>query len=85
MQISLTGCKQKKILCKAFRKAKNYQYLTTESGFKQRFTLLQEKVVIQAVCRMNQAVRMKARFFNQYFLSYVKKLQGGQIAPPQQE
>ena len=33
------------------QKAKNYQNLTTESGSKQRFSLLQEKVVIQAVCR----------------------------------
>ena len=34
----------------AFRKVKNYQNLTTESGSKQRFSLLQEKEVIQAMC-----------------------------------
>ena len=33
-----------------FRKAKNDQNLITESGSRQRFSLLQEKVVIQAVC-----------------------------------
>ena len=57
----LTGCMQ--IICKffftklvqsfflswAFKKAKNYQNLTTKNWPKQRFSLLQEKVVIQAV------------------------------------
>ena len=42
-----------------FQKAKNYQNLTTESGLKQRFFLLQEKVVVQAVCQSNQAVGIK--------------------------
>ena len=46
----------------AFQKAKNYQNLTTESGSKQRFSLLQEKVVIQAVCLRTQAVSIRARF-----------------------
>ena len=34
----------------AFQKAKFYQNLTIGSGSKQRFSLLKEKVVIQAVC-----------------------------------
>ena len=58
----LTGCLQKIcnffcktcairfLMSKAFQKAKYYQNLTTERGSKQRFSLLQEKVVIQAVC-----------------------------------
>ena len=46
----------------AFQKAKNYQNLTTERGAKQRFSLLQENVVIQAVCLRTQAVSIKARF-----------------------
>ena len=46
----------------AFQKAKNYQILTTESGSKQRFSLLQEKAFIQAVCLRTQAVSIKARF-----------------------
>ena len=63
MQISfdgLYGFNLQKILCKtcairflesrAFQKAKNYQNLITESWSKQRFSLFQEKVVIQAVC-----------------------------------
>jgi len=47
----------------AFQKAKNYQNLTTESGSKQRFSLLQEKVekvVIQAVHLRTRAVSVKA-------------------------
>ena len=40
----------------AFQKALNYQNLTTESGFMQRFSFLQEKVVIQAVCLGTQTV-----------------------------
>ena len=63
----LTGCLQKIcsffrktcsirfLMSKAFQKAKFYQNLTTESGSKQRFSLLQEKTVIQAVS-------IKARF-----------------------
>ena len=46
----------------AFKKAKNYQNLTTESGSKERFSLLQEKVVIQAVYLRTQAVSIKAGF-----------------------
>jgi len=49
-------------MSKAFQKAKFYQNLTSGSGSKQRFSLLQEKAVIQAVCLRNQAVTMKARF-----------------------
>ena len=44
----LTGCFQK--ICIGFPKAKFYQNLTSESGSKQRFSLLQEKAFIQAVC-----------------------------------
>ena len=47
---------------KGFPKAKNVHSLTTESGSKQRFSLLLEKVVIQAVCLRAQAVRIKAQF-----------------------
>ena len=49
-------------LCQAFQKTKSYQNLTTESGSKQRFSLLQEKAVVQAVCLRTQAVSIKARF-----------------------
>ena len=57
----LTGCLQKNcnffrktcaisfLMSKAFQKAKFYQNLTGGSGSKQRFSLLQEKAVIQAV------------------------------------
>ena len=38
------------------------QNLTTKSGSKQRFSLLQEKVVIQAVYLRTQTVSIKARF-----------------------
>ena len=68
----LKGSLQIKFLCKTcairfltsqpFQKAKSYQNLTTESGSKQRFSLLQEKAVIQAVCLRTQAVSIKARF-----------------------
>ena len=71
----LTGCLQKfsiffaKLVqfvslskSKAFQKAKFYQNLTSGRGSKQRFSLLQEKVVIQAVCLRTQAVSIKARF-----------------------
>ena len=52
---------------KLFRKllilfTKFYQNLTSESGSKQRFSLLQAKSVIQAVCLRTQAVSIKARF-----------------------
>jgi len=65
----LTGCLQKSKTCairflmsKAFQKAKFYQNLTSGSGSKQRFSLLQEKAVIQAVCLRTQVVSIKARF-----------------------
>ena len=70
----LTGCLQKVcsffrktcaicfLLSKAFQKAKLYQNLTSKSGSKQRFSLLQAKAVIQAVGLMTQAVSIKARF-----------------------
>ena len=50
-------------MSKAFQKAKFYQNLTSGSGSKQRFSLLQEKTVIQAVCLRTQAVSIKARFY----------------------
>ena len=37
------------LMSEAFQKDQNYQNLTTESVSKQKFRLLQEKVVIQAV------------------------------------
>ena len=70
----LTGCLQKIcnffrktcairfLMSKAFQKAKFYQNLTSGSGSKQRFSLLQEKTVIQAVCLRTQAVSIEARF-----------------------
>ena len=69
----LTGCLQKicnflrktcaiRYLMSAFQKAKFYENLTSESGSKQRFSLLQAKAVIQAVCLRTQAVSIKARF-----------------------
>ena len=58
----LSNCLQK--ICNFFCKtcAKFYQNLTSESGSKQRFSLLQAKAVIQAVCLRTQAVGIKARF-----------------------
>ena len=50
------------LMPKAFKKAKFYQNLTSESGSKQRFSLLKAKAVIQAVCLRTQAVSIKARF-----------------------
>ena len=70
----LTGCLQKNsnffrktcaipfFMSKAFQKAKFYQNLTSGNGSKQRFSLLQEKAVIQTVCLRTQAVSIKARF-----------------------
>ena len=67
----LTGCLQKNcnifrktcaihfFMSKAFQKAKFYQNLTSASGSKQRFSLLREKAVIQAVCLRTQAVVLK--------------------------
>ena len=46
----------------AFKKTKHYQNLTTESGSKQKFSLLQEKVVIQAVCLQTQAACIKPSY-----------------------
>ena len=48
-------CAIRFLMLKAFKKAKFYQNLTSESGTKQRFSLIQEKAVIQAV-------NIKARF-----------------------
>ena len=55
----LTGCLQK--ICKtcAIQKAKFYQNLTSESGSKQRYSLLQEKVVIQAACLMHAGAQLE--------------------------
>jgi len=70
----LTGCLQKIcyffrktcairfLMSKAFQKAKFYHNLTSGSGSKQRFSLLQEKAVIQAVRLRTQTVSIKARF-----------------------
>ena len=66
----LTGCLQKicnffsQNLCNSFpfQKAKFYQNLTSGSGSKQRFILLQKKAVIQAVGLRTQAVSIKAQF-----------------------
>ena len=56
------SCAIRFLMSKAFQKAKRYQNQTTESGSKQRYSLLQEKVVIQAVCLRTQAVSIKAWF-----------------------
>ena len=42
---------------------KNYTFLKSESGSKKRFSLLQEKAVIQAVCLWTQAISIKAPFY----------------------
>ena len=55
-------CAIRFLMSKAFQKAKFDQNLTSGSGSKQRFSLLQEKAVIQAVCLRTQAVSVKARF-----------------------
>ena len=55
-------CAIRFLMSKAFQKAKFYQNLTSESGSKQRFSLLQAKAGIQAVCLRTQAVSIKARF-----------------------
>jgi len=100
----LTGCLQKLcnffrktcafhfLMSKGFQKVKFYQNLTNRSGSKQRFSLLQEKTVIQAVCLRTQAVSIKglkgglwvcrkilkiSTASDRYFLSYVKKTTGG--------
>ena len=74
-KLPLTGCLQKIsnfFSCKTcairflmswpFQKANFFQNLTSEIGSKQRFSLLQAKAVIQAVCLRTQAVSIKARF-----------------------
>ena len=55
-------CAIRFLMSKAFQKAKLYQNLTSGSGSKQRFSLLLEKAVIQAMCLRTQAVSIKARF-----------------------
>ena len=55
-------CAIRFFMSNAFQKAKFYQNLTSGSGSKQRFSLLQEKAVVKAVCLRTQAVRIKARF-----------------------
>ena len=57
-------CAIRFLMSKAFQKAKFkfYQNLTSGSGSKQRFSLLQEKAVIQTVCLRTQTVSIKARF-----------------------
>ena len=68
--------------------------MTSGSGLKQRFSLLQEKAVNQAVCLRTRAVSIKglkggfwvcrksqkiSTASDQYFLSYVKKTTGGEV------
>ena len=71
MQISFHGLYENNLqelslknVCNPFpyssHKVKNYQNRKTESGSKQRFSLLQDKVVIQAVCRRAQGEGEKA-------------------------
>ena len=55
-------CAIRFLMSKAFQKAKFYQNLSSGSGLKQRFSLLREKTVIQAVCLRIQAVSIKAQF-----------------------
>ena len=50
------------LMSKAFKKAKFYQNLKSGSRSNQRFSLLQEKAVSQAVCLRTQAVSIKAGF-----------------------
>ena len=70
----LTGCLQRVcnfvrktcairfLMSKVFQNAKFYQNLTSGSGSKQRFSLLEEKAVIHVVCLRTQAVSIKVRF-----------------------
>ena len=62
LQFFRKTCEIRFLMSKAFQKAKFYQNLRSESGSKQRFSLLQEKAVIQAVCLRTQAVSIKTRF-----------------------
>ena len=87
-KLPLTGCLQKIcnfvrktfairfLMSKAFQKAKVYQNLTSGSGLKQRFSLL------QAVCIKGRALGMleKSENFNSLrtiLFELSKKLQGG--------
>ena len=65
LQFFRKTCAIRFLMSKTFQKAKFYQNLTSGSGSKQRFRLLQEKSVIQTVCRRTQAVNIKARFLAQ--------------------
>ena len=58
----LQTCAIRFLISTAFQKAKFYQNLTSGSGSKQRFSLLQEKTVVQAVCLRTQVVSIKAWF-----------------------
>ena len=62
LQFFRKTCAIRFLLSKASKKAKFYQNLTSGSGSKQRFSLLQEKEVIQGVSLRTQAVSIKARF-----------------------
>ena len=55
-------CAIRFLMSYAFQKTKFYQNRTSESGSKQKFSLLQAKAVIQAVCLRTQAVSIKAWF-----------------------
>ena len=55
-------CAIRFLMSKAFKKAKFYQNLKSGSRSNQRFSLLQEKAVSQAVCLRTQAVSIKAGF-----------------------
>ena len=57
-------CAIRFLMSKAFQKAKFYQNLTSGSGSKQRFSLLQEKAVFKAVCLRTQAVSIKALVYD---------------------
>ena len=54
-------CAIRFLMSKAFHKAKFHYNLTSESGSKQIFSLLQEKEVIPEVCLRTQAVSIKAQ------------------------
>ena len=56
LQFFCITCAIRFLMSKAFQKGKFYQNLTSESESKQRFCLLQEKAVLQAVGLRTQAV-----------------------------
>ena len=60
LQFFCETCAIRFLMSKSFQKAKFYQNLTSGSGSKQRFSLLQEKAVIQAVCLRTEAVGIKS-------------------------